>query len=64
MPPASIEFEVADAAAVEAGAAELAEKGFDPLHPSRTEPWGQTIARVISAEGLIVGISFAPWLHD
>ena len=63
-PQASIEFEVADAEAVEAGAAELAEKGFDLLHPSRIEPWGQTIARVISAEGLIVGISFAPWLHD
>ncbi len=63
VPQASIEFEVEDAEAVEAGAEELAAKGFDLLHPTRTEPWGQTIARLLSAEGLIVGISFAPWLH-
>ena len=63
VPQASIEFEVEDAEAVEAGAAELAEKGFDLLHPTRVEPWGQTITRLLSAEGLIVGISFAPWLH-
>jgi catechol 2,3-dioxygenase-like lactoylglutathione lyase family enzyme len=62
-PQASLEFEVEDAEAVEAGGAELAEKGFELLHPTRTEPWGQTIVRVISPEGLIVGISFAPWLH-
>ena len=62
-PQASLEFEVADAAAVEAGAAELAEKGFELLHRARTEPWGQTIARLLSAEGLIIGVSFAPWLH-
>jgi len=63
-PQASLEFEVEDAAAVEVGARELAEKGFELLHPTRVEPWGQTIARVLSAEGLIVGVSFAPWLHD
>ena len=63
VPQASLEFEVADAAAVEAAAAELAERGFELLHPTRTEPWGQTITRLLSAEGVIVGISFAPWLH-
>ena len=63
-PQASLEFEVEDAEAVEAGAAELAEKGFELLHPTRTEPWGQTIVRLLSTEGLIVGLSFAPWLHE
>ncbi len=63
VPQVSIEFEVADAEAVEASAAELAGQGFDLLHPSRTEPWGQTVARLLSAEGSIVGISYAPWLH-
>jgi catechol 2,3-dioxygenase-like lactoylglutathione lyase family enzyme len=62
-PQASIEFEVATAAAVHAAAEELAERGFELLHPTREEPWGQTVARVLSAEGLIVGISFAPSLH-
>jgi catechol 2,3-dioxygenase-like lactoylglutathione lyase family enzyme len=63
-PQASIEFEVADAAAVHAAAEELEDRGFELLHPVREEPWGQTVARVLSAEGLIVGISFAPSLHS
>jgi catechol 2,3-dioxygenase-like lactoylglutathione lyase family enzyme len=63
VPQASIEFEVADAPAVHAAAAELEGDGFALLHAAREEPWGQTVARLISAEGLIVGISFAPWLH-
>ena len=27
------------------------------------EPWGQTVARMLSDEGLIVGLSFAPALR-
>lgn len=64
VPQVSVEFEVEDAEAVQAGAEELEAKGFSLLHPARTEPWGQTVARLLSAEGSIVGISFAPWLHD
>ncbi len=63
VPQASLEFELADAAAVAAGAAELEAGGHRLLHPARTEPWGQTVARLQSIEGLIVGLSFAPWLH-
>jgi catechol 2,3-dioxygenase-like lactoylglutathione lyase family enzyme len=63
IPQASVEFEVADAAAVERAGAELEERGFTLLHPARTEPWGQTVARLQSIEGLIVGISYAPALH-
>jgi catechol 2,3-dioxygenase-like lactoylglutathione lyase family enzyme len=62
-PQASIEFEVADAAAVGAAAEELEGRGFPLLHEARLEPWGQTVARLISPEGLIIGLSFAPWLH-
>ncbi|HEY8770330.1 MAG TPA: hypothetical protein VIM03_07290 [Thermoleophilaceae bacterium] len=58
------EFEVEDAQAVQAGAEELEAKGFSLLHSARTEPWGQSVARLLSAEGSIVGISFAPWFHD
>ena len=64
VPQASIEFEVADADAVGAAARELEDRGFALLHGAREEPWGQTVARLLSAEGLIVGISFAPALHD
>lgn len=54
---------MADAAAVQAAAEELEDRGFELLHQAREEPWGQTVARLVSAEGLIVGISFAPSLH-
>lgn len=63
VPQASIEFEVADADAVGPAAAELAKAGFPLLHDARLEPWGQTVARVLSPEGLVIGISYAPGLH-
>ena len=64
VPQASVEFEVADAESVERAAAELVEAGFSLLHPARTEPWGQTVTRLQSVEGVIVGVSYAPWLHQ
>jgi catechol 2,3-dioxygenase-like lactoylglutathione lyase family enzyme len=63
VPQASVEFEVADPAAVGSAAAELRAAGFELVHDAREEPWGQTVARLLSAEGLIVGISYAPWFH-
>jgi catechol 2,3-dioxygenase-like lactoylglutathione lyase family enzyme len=63
VPQASVEFEVADPEAVERAGAELESAGYTLLHPTRTEPWGQTVARLQSVEGVIVGISYAPWLH-
>ena len=63
VPQASIEFEVAGPDAVGPAAAELADAGFPLLHEARLEPWGQTVARVLSPEGLIIGISYAPSLH-
>ena len=63
VPQASVEFEVADPAAVGSAAAELRAAGFELVHDAREEPWGQTVARLLSPEGLIVGISYAPWFH-
>jgi catechol 2,3-dioxygenase-like lactoylglutathione lyase family enzyme len=63
VPQASIEFEVADVEAVAAAAQEIAAKGFALLHEARTEPWGQTVARLLSPEGLIIGLSYTPWLR-
>jgi catechol 2,3-dioxygenase-like lactoylglutathione lyase family enzyme len=64
VPQASIEFEVADADAVADAGEELRQSGYELLHPARTEPWGQTVARLLTSDGLIVGISYAPVLHD
>jgi catechol 2,3-dioxygenase-like lactoylglutathione lyase family enzyme len=63
VPQASVEFEVADRDAVDRAGAELAERGFRLLHAARTEPWGQTVTRLQSIEGVIVGISYAPSMH-
>jgi catechol 2,3-dioxygenase-like lactoylglutathione lyase family enzyme len=63
-PQASIEFEVDDAAAVAQAAAELQAAGYLLLHPPRTEPWGQTVVRTLTPDGLIVGICYAPSLHE
>jgi len=60
---ASVEFEVESQDAVAEGAAELEAAGYELLHPSRTEPWGQTVARILSGEGVIVGLSYAPSMH-
>ncbi|HWD43089.1 MAG TPA: VOC family protein [Actinomycetota bacterium] len=62
-PRASIEFEVENTDAVAAAGDELQRAGFELLHPARTEPWGQTVARLLTEDGLIVGISYAPVLH-
>jgi catechol 2,3-dioxygenase-like lactoylglutathione lyase family enzyme len=64
VPQVSIEFDVADAPAVGSAAQELRQAGFELLHPAREEPWGQTVARLQSPEGAIIGISYAPALHD
>ena len=53
-----------DADAVAAAGEELEQAGFELVHPARKEPWGQTVARLLSSEGLIVGLSYAPWLHE
>ena len=63
VPQVSIEFELADGDAVAAGAAELAAAGFPMLHEARLEPWGQTVARLQTPEGVIVGLSYAPSMH-
>jgi catechol 2,3-dioxygenase-like lactoylglutathione lyase family enzyme len=63
VPHACFEFEVADKESVSSAAEELKSRGYQLLHGSRTEPWGQTVARLQTPEGLLVGISYAPWMH-
>jgi len=61
VPQASLEFEVEDVAAA---AGELEDAGHRLIHSVRTEPWGQTIARLLSPEGLLIGVCYTPWLHE
>lgn len=62
-PQASVEFDVESPEAVAVAAAELEARGYELLHRARREPWGQTVARLISNEGLIIGISHIPQFH-
>lgn len=64
IPQASIEFEVEDVDAVAAAGDEQRQAGFELMHPPRTEPWGQTVSRLLTDDGLIIGISYAPAFHS
>ena len=41
----------------------LSEKGYRMLVANRTEPWGQTVTRLLSPEGLLTGLTITPWLR-
>ncbi|MWB97935.1 glyoxalase [Agromyces seonyuensis] len=64
VPQAWIEFDVASPAAVADAVEELAGQGCDILVGAHDEPWGQTTSRLQSPEGLLVGVSFTPWMHE
>ena len=64
VPQASIEFEVESEEAVAAAGGELQREGYELLHSARKEPWGQTVTRLLTEDGLIVGISYVPSYHD
>jgi catechol 2,3-dioxygenase-like lactoylglutathione lyase family enzyme len=59
-PQAWLEFEVED---VEKATAELESRGFRMLVKNRKEPWGQVVSRFLSPEGLLVGVTFTPWMR-
>jgi hypothetical protein len=59
-PQAWLEFEVDD---VEKATADLESRGYQMLIRNKKEPWGQTVSRFISPEGLLVGITFTPALR-
>jgi catechol 2,3-dioxygenase-like lactoylglutathione lyase family enzyme len=64
VPQAWIELEVSSPAAVGETAERLRAAGQEVLVDAHQEPWGQTTARLLSPEGLLVGISYMPDFHD
>ena len=64
VPHASMEFEVGSPQEVAAAAQELQARGYEVLHDSKKEPWGQTVARLLTQDGLLIGVSYTPWFHD
>ena len=63
-PQAWLELDVESADAVGAAIEELHAAGHHILRDAHEEPWGQTTARLLSPEGLLVGITYTPWMHD
>ncbi len=61
VPQGWLEFDVDDVAAA---TKELADKGYKLLVSVRQEPWGQTVSRLLSPEGLLVGVTYTPWMRD
>jgi catechol 2,3-dioxygenase-like lactoylglutathione lyase family enzyme len=62
-PHAWLEFDVESREAVAPAAAEMAGKGYRLLKEAVEEPWGQTVSRLLSPEGILVGIVYTPWMH-
>ena len=59
-PKSWLEFDVED---VGTASAELQRRGYQLLVNNRKEPWGQTVTRLLSPEGILIGITFTPWLR-
>lgn len=60
-PQAWLEFDVED---VQAATEELKKLGYKLLVAARKEPWGQTVTRLLSPEGLLVAVSYTPAMRN
>jgi hypothetical protein len=60
-PEAWLEFDVDS---VETASAALESSGYRMLIKNKKEPWGQTVSRFISPEGLLVGITLTPSMRE
>lgn len=57
VPQSWLEFDVDS---VEEATAVLEAKGYRMLVKNKKEPWGQTVSRLLSPEGLLLGVTFTP----
>ena len=56
-PTSWLEFDVEDVAQA---SEELKAKGYSLLITAKKEPWGQTVTRLLSPEGILVGLTYTP----
>ncbi|HEY6127438.1 MAG TPA: VOC family protein [Candidatus Acidoferrum sp.] len=61
VPQAWLEFEVEN---VEKATAGLESRGHRMLIKNKKEPWGQTVSRFLSPEGLLVAVTFTPSMRE
>jgi catechol 2,3-dioxygenase-like lactoylglutathione lyase family enzyme len=60
-PQAWLEFDVDS---VETATAELEKQGYHMLIRNKKEPWGQTVSRFLDPDGVLVGLTFTPWMRE
>ncbi len=60
-PHAWLEFDVDS---VESATAELESMGYAMLLKNKKEPWGQTVSRFLDSDGILVGLTFTPWMRE
>lgn len=60
VPQGWIEFEVEN---IDVATDVLLRQGYRLLVANRKEPWGQTVTRMLSPEGLLAGVTITPWLR-
>lgn len=62
-PQAWMELDVESAEAVSSAVAELEAAGHRVLRGASEEPWEQKTARLLSPEGLLVGVTYTPLMR-
>jgi len=60
-PTSWLEFDVEDVAQA---SEELKARGYTPLIEAKKEPWGQTVTRLLSPEGILVGLTYTPGIRE
>jgi hypothetical protein len=61
IPHAWLEFDVDS---VQKATAYLESHGYRMLIKNKKEPWGQTVSRFLSPEGLLIGITYTPLMRE
>ena len=60
-PTSWLEFDVEDVAQA---SEELKARGYTPFIEAKKEPWGQTVTRLLSPEGILVGLTYTPGMRE
>jgi hypothetical protein len=60
-PTSWLELDVED---IKSATKVLKDRGYKLLVEGREEPWGQTVTRMISPEGILLGLTITPWLRQ
>lgn len=61
VPHSWLEFDVED---IEAASEGLKREGYKLLVSVRQEPWGQIVTRLLSPEGILVGVTITPSMRE